>query len=281
MPVFPVTAFAPYDGAFEILNAVRARLHDLMPSLFPNSGSILDTTQASTQQHFNNGYRRFQDELTDAGAERFKGDIVIPNIPATTNFDPASLSSIDWFGCFDGTNRIASPVLPSDLVLPLWMSERPAGSMSAFPDPDQPNMRCRTDGLWMGQKTQRNCQWEWRGDVIYYPGATCVMDFRIGYRLYLPDIIDVGTTRWFQQAVPLMRCSDPLAWWICTEFATAEAARPGVSPMMMQLALSCKAEAMAATKLWSNRDVMKNERTEVRRIPYGGGSRGQGSYRRY
>lgn len=280
MPVPPIGG-SPYRPAFEILNATRARLHELMPSLFPTSGSILDATQASTQQHFNNAYQRFKDELTDSGAERFKGDIIIPNVPATTNFDPSALNSIDWFGCDNGSGHFDTPALPGNLILPLWMSERPTGSLSAFPHPDQPNMRCFTDGLPMCQKFQRNGAWEWREDTIFYPGSTVAMDFRIGYRLALPDIIDVGTKRWFLCDVPLAGCSDAMSWWTCAEFATAEAAKPNAPTMILQLAMNCKAEAMAATKLWANRDVMKNERTEVRRAPYGGGSRGQGNYRRW
>ncbi len=118
-------------------------------------------------------------------------------------------------------------------------------------------------------------------DAIYIPGALNVQDFRIRYRLYLPDIVDVGTKRWFTQQVPLMRCQDPLAWWLCMEFAAAEAARSDIpSDMLMAIAgvaTRAESEARAATDKWINRDVMKNERTEAVRVPYGGGSRGQGS----
>jgi hypothetical protein len=252
-----------------------------MPSLFPTSGKILDETQASTQQAFNNGYRRFQDALCDAGAERFQAETVIYSIPPVTNYDPASQCSISWFTFFDGTNFQPGPLLPNNLILPLWMSERPAvvpgGQGFPFPRVDEPNMRTMTDGLEMYQKRQRNGQWEWRGDAIYFPGATIAVDFRIRFRAYLPDIDNVGTTRWWLAPVPIMRCVDPLSWWICTEFATARAADGDATEQMLAAAAACKEEAQAATVLWANRDVMKNQRDDVRRIPYGGGSRGRGN----
>lgn len=284
MPVVaPVNAY-PYDTAFSILNASRLRLSELkMPSLYPYRGSVLDATQASTQQAFNSAYRRFQDELADAGADRFYGDAIINGIPPVTNFDPAVLCWISWSGCFDGNGFFQTPALPPDLILPLWMSERPTGSYAPLPcHPDEPNMKMYTDGLPMWRKTIWNRCWEWREDAIYYPGSQCSMDFRVRYRLYLPDLIDSGPQRWYQQFVQIMRCQDPLSWWIACEFLIAESTRTDTPPQAaMQAASSAaaaEARAKAATDKWVNRDVMKNQRTEARRIPYGGGSRGQGGW---
>jgi hypothetical protein len=269
---------APYDNATIIMNAARFRLNDKMPSLFPTSGKILDETQASTQQAFNNAYRRFQDALCDAGAERFQAETVIPNVPPTTNLDPAAQCSLSWNGFFDGTNNFTNPVLPSNLILPLWMSDRVAGTQFRFPDVDNPNMRVMVDGLQSFPKYQLNGQWEWRGDAIYFPGTTAAVDFRIRYRAYLPDIDNAGATRWFQQPVPVMRCVDPMAWWVCAEFAAARSADGDASEQMLAVAVACKEEAVEATKFWANRDVMKNERADVRRQPYGRGSRASGRY---
>ncbi len=270
MPAVPSPAAAVYDSATSILNAVRARLSHLMPSLFPYSGNILDLPQASTQQIFNNGWRRFQDALCDAGSKRFQSEIVIVGIPPTANFDPASQNSISWFQCFDGSDYTTTPVLPSDLVTPLWICERPTDSLCAFPWPDEPNMDLYLDGLPMCQKYQYNGCWEWRGEVIYYPGAIQSVDFRIRYRQQVPDIVDVGNQRWFTQSVPMARCQDPLSWWIVVEAATAEAAKPNPPSGIIGLAASAQAQAIEATKKYANRDVMLDERTEARRIPYGG-----------
>ncbi len=268
---------AIYDPAFSILDAARARLAHLMPSLFPFTGNILGYTQANTQQMLNSAWRRFQDALCDAGSKRFQSDIVIVGLPPTANYDPAVQNSISWFQCFDGTNYTTTPVLPSDLVIPLWMAERQTDIFSPFPWPDTPNMDLYLDGLPMNQKQFRNGCWEWRGDVIYYPGATQSVDFRIRYRYNLPDIVDVGTTRWFQQPVPMVRCQDPLSWWLVCEVATAEAAKPDSPAKVVALAQSAQMQALEATKKYVNRDVMLDERTEARRIPYGAASGQQGS----
>lgn len=247
-----------------------------MPSLFPYTGNILGYTQANTNQMFNNAYRKFQDAMFDAGSKRFQEDVIIPAIPATTNYDPAVQNSISWFQCFDGNNYTTTPVLPSNLVIPLWICERQAGSSFNFPWPDTPNMDMFLDGLPMNQKYAYNGCWEWRGDVLYYPGATQSVDFRIRYRYNLPDILDVGNVRWFQAPVPMVRCQDPLAWWLVVEVAMAEAAKPDSPAKVVQLAQSAQMQAMEATKKYVNRDVMLDERTEARRIPYGSASQSSG-----
>lgn len=284
MPVGPPVVGGVYDSATSILNSVRFRLNDRMPSLAATSGKILDETQASTQQAFNNGWRSMQNTLCDEGFERFQGDAAIPFIPAVTNLDPAAVCSLSWFQVFDGTNYQTNPTLPQDLILPLWISERPSVAQSpvptqnlfAFPDVNCPNMKCMTDGLQSCRKYQRNAQWEWRGDAIYYPGATIPVDFRIRYRRRLPDIEDVGLTRWWNIAIPILDCQDALSWRICAEFAAARAADGDATEQMLAVAQACEEKAMAAIKLLSNRDIMKNERDDVRRIPYGYGSRGRG-----
>lgn len=277
MPVIlPPLPSTNYDSATTILNAARVRLNDKIQTLVGVRGTILGETDPLTNQAFNNGYRRFQDGLVDAGSERFSGQVIISQVPIVGSYDPASQCSMSWFGMFDGVNNFSTPALPNNLILPLWMSERPSGSNSPFPSPNTPNMFCATDGLPMYPKGQRNACWEWREDAIWFPGATITVDFLIRYRSYLADLVDVGTTRWFQQSVPIMRCSDPLSWWVCAEFAAARASDGSIGAQMLSVAAQCKAEAVEATKRWVNQEIQKNQRLDVRRIPYGSSSRGGG-----
>ena len=275
MPLLPPIPGVAYDDVTTILNSVRMRLNDRIQTLAGVRGTILGETDPLTGQAFNNGYRRFQDALVDAGSERFSDQVIISSVPQVGSSDPASQCSLSWFGMFDGAFNWQTPALPNNLILPLWMSERPTGSNSPFPNPDMPNMWCATDGLPMNPKRQNNGCWEWRNDAIWFPGATSTVDFFIRYRAYLPDIVDSGTRRWFQQPVPIMRCQDPLSWWVCAEFAAARGADG--TPELLAVAAQCEAKAMAATKLWTNQQAMKNERLDVRRIPYGGWNRGSGS----
>lgn len=274
-------ATAPYDIVNSILNAARFRVNDSITTLVSISGNILDETAAATQQAFNNAYRRFQDACCDEGVERFEDEIIIPNIPIVVNLDPSALCSISWFEFFDGATTTGTPVLPQNLILPLWMSERPSVTSGVnpfiFPRPEMPNMKCYTDGLPMFQKQQRNRCWEWKKDTIFFPGALINVDFRIRFRAYLADIVDGGGLRWFEQPLPMMRCQDPMSLWVAYEFAMARAADGDAAEQMMMAAKGFRDEAIEATKKFVNRDIMKNERTNVRRLPYGGGSRGQGN----
>lgn len=280
MPTLPPTVASNYDSVTDLLNASRFRLNDKISSLYPTGGKILDETTASTQQAVFNAFRKIQDLLCDFGAERFQAEVIIPDIPVVTSQDPASQISLSWSEYFDGSNFSSTPVLPDNLILPLWIAERPSGQNCPFPRVDNPNMTCCTDGLPMLPKQQRNGCWEWRGDTIYAPGATVTVDWRIRYRAYLQDIKDVGNVRWWNQVVPIMRCQDALSALVCAEFASARAAAaaPGMAGNLMGMAKGFMDQGMAATKLLANRDVMKNQRDDVRRQPYGGGSRGRGGY---
>ncbi len=280
MPISPGGGFSPYDNLTTILNSARFRLNDKLKSLKAFSGKILEETDPSTQQAVNNAWREMQSQLSGLGVERFKGDIIIPNIPPITSQDPASTESMSWFEFFDGSNFQTTPILPSDLIIPLWMSCRPSGSNFQFPPADRPNMRNKVDGLDLTYKWNAygGYQWEWRDEKISWPGFLVAVDFRIGYRKYLNDFNDIGTQRWWALPVPLIRCQDPFSKWLCYEFCLARGADGDAQEQMLAVAAACKDEAMDATKIYANDTAMKNQRDDVRRIPYGRAARGGGGY---
>jgi hypothetical protein len=249
-----------------------------MPTLVAISGKILDEYQATTQQLFNSGYRRLQNELTDLGVEKFSSETVIFNIPIVTNLDPSSSCWMSFSQFFDGTNYYTAPVLPSTLIIPLWLSERQNGTNLPFPPVNRPNMRNYMDGLPGNGKYIYNGAWEWRNETLYFPGALQAVDFRMRYRASYPPIVDNGSTPWFQQTVPILRCGDALAWWVCFEFATSRMADGDSSNATAQVAQTFKTEAQGTTELMVNQTVMKNQRNNVRQIPYGGRGRGLSSF---
>jgi hypothetical protein len=165
------------------------------------------------------------------------------------------------------------------------MSERASGQNASFPSPDMPNMVLRSDGVPKYTKVVFNRFWQWRNDTLYYPGAVQEVDFWIYFQSYLPDPADVGNQRWFNTQVPIMRCQDPLCWWLCREFAIAMAADQKTDPMVAQQAATfaslCESQGEAATKKLVNRDIGPRERGDVRRHPYGngGGSGGRANSR--
>lgn len=282
MPVVPPTGPSVYDSVNSILNATRLRLHHRMPSLVAYSGSVLNETQASTQQALNNAYRKLQAVMANAGSSTFEQSIVIEGIPKVSQsaLDPATECWISWFGCSDGVNQYTSPTLPADLMTPLWMSERWNGSNQPFPSPRTPNMQCCVDGIPKYRKTNSNGCWQWRGEVIYYPGSFQTEDFWIYYQAYLPDIIDAGNIRWFQQNVRIMRCQDALSCWLCREFCMSMSNEPELTyDLRLQLVgavAGFESEAMAATRLLVSPDKKRKQRTNYSRLPFAGGGQGSG-----
>lgn len=276
MPISPPSPAGVYDSLNTILNSARFRLNDKLKSLQPFNGKILDETIPSTQQAVNNAWRKFQSALSGFGVEKYKGEVIISNVPPTTNMDPASKCSLSWFNFFDGTNYSATPILPSELIIPLWMSERTAGQNRPFPRPEEPNMRNMPDGLTLTYKFQANREWEWRDEILWIPGAIIAKDFRIGYRKYLRDFVDVGARRWWTLDVPLIRCQDPFSWAICAEFCFARAADGDAAEQMLAVAESCQDQADKAARTYANDTAMKNQRDNQRRIPYGRHGRGRG-----
>ena len=206
-----------YDIALSILNAAKQRLGDRLPTLLAAQPQILDHTQAFAQQAFNNAWRRLQDILAGLGCSRLKSETILLNFPANTNLDPSSQQWIDGSGSFNGTGG-AGFTLPVDTVEVLEVWERPTGGANQnFMETDR-----MFNGLPAVPKVQWNLVWEWRGDRMYMPGATVATDFRLRYSAYLADMTDSGTTPWFLQSVPIMRCLDALALLICAEVAASK-----------------------------------------------------------
>lgn len=253
-----------------------------MSTLIAVSGTILKETEPSTQQAFNSAYRKLQAVMAKAGSATFEQNIVIKGIPPVSQdaLDPATECWISTQGCSDGADEFSTPALPSDLMTPLWMSERWNGSMQPIPGARVPNMRCMVDGLDNVQKTNYNGQWQWRGEVIYYPGSLQTMDFRIYYQKYLPDMVDVGQAPWFEQNVPITRCQDALSQWLCREFAMMQAANPELdADVRGQWTLAVptfEAEAMDTTAGLVSPDKKRKQRTNYSRLPFAGGGRGGG-----
>lgn len=178
----------PMDSTNDVLNAARVRLNADMPALFPLNGHILDRTQASTQQGFNNAWRRFQEELVNLGFQVLIQEVILLNCPIVASLDPAVQTHVNWTEFGDGVTDYPSPVLPSDLIQPFKIWERVSGLNSAFPV--QPNVELVLDGLPAVPKVQANRFWEWRNNAIYLPGSLLPMDLRIRYIKYYPDFVD-------------------------------------------------------------------------------------------
>ena len=152
--------------------------------------------------------------------------------------------------------------------------------MQQFPDPRRPNMPFLPDGLPKWRKTNWNPGAEWRGEIIYYPGALVMEDFLLRYQRYLPDLNDVATTPWFEQGVPIMRSGEAHSYWICREFCMSasndETLDPDVRQQYLAAVAGFETMALAATRLLVSPDKKRKQRMNVVRQPFAGGGGGGG-----
>jgi len=237
----------PYDIANTILNAARVRLNSDVETLIPIGGELLDNTQPFIQQAFNSGFRKLQEFLADQGFARLEQEIILSGYPPLPSIDPAVQPWLDWTGSFDGATFSATPQLPQDFISPLWVKERPTGSVESFADMDR-----ISNGMPSVPKVQWNLMWEWRDDKLYFPGSVRQMDLRMRYAAYLPDIADVGTTPWFMQPVPITRCLESMTNYLCAEICAAR-------EQMDWAAAYATAAEMAAQQIF-NRDDAESKR---------------------
>lgn len=282
----PPSLIAPYDNWGTIFNAANARLGKKMPSLYTTSGALMSLPQETSRQLANNAWRRLQDGMVDCGSKRFQSEVFLYGIPSVSgSTDPSLVCQLSWGGFTDPYgNVIQSWALPSDLMYPLWLSERWTGNNLPFPSPNKPNMNPRPDGIPRYQKQPYNGTWQWKQDAIFFPGATYSMDFWVYYRNYLPDATDVAASaRWWDSPVQIMRCQDPLAWWVCREYAVSMSVDPNTNDTAAAkwgtAAAGFEAQAIDATKKLVNRDFdIDNRGPGERRRPYGGGGGGGNSW---
>lgn len=252
----------PYDSVNDVLNTVRTRLNDALPSLYPTGGAVLGNTQPFMQQVTNTAWRKFQNHLANLGYQKLQGKAVITGLPVVASRDPASEAYINWFNYFDGVNLFDSPVLPDDLLSPLVLKERVSGQNAQFVP-----MQLALDGIPSFVKQNYSRVWEWRDDAIYMPGSMSIMDIQVLYVKRLPDFADVASTRWFTQQVQIANGLDSFAWFICSEICRDT---PDVQQAFQLLGEN-------AANLVMNRDIKLKQRVNVRRQPRSG--RGQhGAY---
>lgn len=255
MPIIPPILTAPYDIVDAVLNVARVRINDAIASI---NGDILTDTQPFTQVMTNIAWRKLQEYLANLGYTRSKQEVILSGIPPVTDFDPATQVSLSWSGYYNGSGYQIppdAPALPQDMILPLRLWERSsAGAWSFCP------MSQALDGLPAQQKFPANGFWEWREDAIYMPGSTITEDIRMRYAAFLPDFADQGPVPWYQQPVPIMRCMDPLAYYIAAEAA---------APRADLDAETFASKGQETAKLIFNREVQQKQRVTATRRPYG------------
>jgi hypothetical protein len=137
-------------------------------------------TDAVLLPYVNSAYRKLQRALGNAGGGGFLTDNVTLIVPAVTTPDPSLQVSI--------TDSTPPPnQLPTDLLLPSKMWERPNASTQDFIEmvdlSQHGGLPSRAQGLTLSV-------WEWRGDGVYFLGATQDTQIRLRYLKAYPDFTD-------------------------------------------------------------------------------------------
>lgn len=132
--------------------------------------------------YVNAAYRTIQRGLAMAGAPLFRTDDVLLIVTAIA-VDVSAQTVIN-----DATP--APNQLPQNLLEPLKIWERQSGSNDSFVEMIDLTYK---GGLPSREQAERLIEWEWRGDGIYFVGATINTQIRLRYRRSLDDLID-GTS---------------------------------------------------------------------------------------
>jgi hypothetical protein len=167
----PVVGSSAYNTAGQITALVRSLLNDSQGNLF---------TDALLLPYVNSAYRKMQRAIANAGAGGFIQDDVLLVVTAVTQTDTSLQVSI--------TDATAPPnQLPTDLLFPLKIWERPNGSTQDFLEMVDLSQH---GGLPSRAQDVTLSVWEWRADGIYFLGATQDTQIRLRYLKAYPDLTD-------------------------------------------------------------------------------------------
>lgn len=218
MPVVNPPSGDPYATVGEVLQLARVIVND---AFGPNglAGDLLSNTQPYTPILLQSAWEQLQDELADAGVESLVKETILTAVPAVTAIDPSVTTYITWDGYFDGTTLqpigVGIPVLPFDMIQPaargVW--ERVTGSGSSFSE-----VTPWDSGLPEGYHSDKLRWYEWRDDKLFFKGATQILDLKLRYLAYRPELAASGTID-DNELVPIMRSKRAMAYLVASEFA--------------------------------------------------------------
>jgi hypothetical protein len=171
----PVVGSSAYNTAEQILSLVRSLLNDSAGNLF---------TDAVLLPYVNSAYRKTQRALSAAGQETFLTDDILLVVPAIAAVDPSAQVFIN--DCTAPPNQ-----LPTDLLVPLGVWERPNGSSDDFTLMTDVTARGGLPSIEQGETLGI---WEWRQDGLWFVGATEDTQIRLRYQKTFPDFTDGTST---------------------------------------------------------------------------------------
>lgn len=243
----PSVQTGTYPIAEDVLQLARSMINDMLRDV---NGRILTDTAPFTLIYLNAAIRKTQRYFANNGLENYiKDNVILTGIPPCTSTDPSTQVFISPTGYFDGTKMNAQPTLPSDLIVPLAVWERPTGTGGSF----TPVNPVRGDGLPSRTPGQTFDDWEWRNDNLNFVGCINQSDLKLRYEAAIPRILSGANLA--QTSIPLRDAEDALGAGMCWRFAWARGSEMRVE----------------AKKLWEdemdqviNRFVRKDQRIAYR-----------------
>jgi hypothetical protein len=167
----PVVGSSAYNTAGQITALVRSLLNDSQGNLF---------TDTVLLPYANSAYRKVQRAISNGGGGGFIQDDVLLVVTAVTQTDTSLQLSI--------TDATAPPnQLPTDLLVPVKLWERPNGSNDDFLEMVDLSQH---GGLPSRAQDVTLSVWEWRADGLYFLGATRDTQIRLRYLKAYPDLTD-------------------------------------------------------------------------------------------
>lgn len=238
------------DPVITAVNAANTRLNGKVETLQAIGGQVIGNTQAFSQQVVNDAWRKLQNRLADMRYSGLQQEQIFLDVPASANPDPVSQVRFDFNGYFDGVTNWPAFALPSALIRPYELTERPTGTQNIFTEMDPVPW-----ALPRVVKAAWNREWLWRNNALYMPGASSATDITMLYAALLADFLD-GVNPWFQQTIPLLNSVDAFADYICREIAVARGDFDGA--MAFQASAERNAMLIADQDSTQGKSVMKN-----------------------
>ena len=249
-----------------ITNLVRSDIRDDMAGNTNTLGEgqiLVDNTSVSVtmMNFFNSAVRELCRQLRIQQAPMLIVDnYIIANIPPMNGpmglavADPSVQVAIGANGYFDGTEWHGAYALPTGVYQVVRCWERQTSSNDNFQDMGEPSNGMA--GVYQGQGWGR---WEWRQNMVWTPGSLDNRDLRIRFLLTLnapfTSTINPATTY-----LPIMDCEESVARKIGRMYARRQGGT------MYQIAMQ---EEQAATKMFLNEEVKRQQGTEYQTLAYG------------
>ena len=248
----PVLASSAYVTAEDVLNRIRVILNDSEVA----GGDVLTDSAPYTFTLLDSAFERVQIELASVGVETLEAETWLIGLPIMPSTDPEARMIIDDSGTRIiypngvGNTFASSPILPVDLVMPMYVKERQTNTTQ-----EAVRMFCKNDGLLSLPQQNFLIDYQWRSDGLYTRGALQSQDLKIVYEKQLAKLAAAT------DPVPIRGVTNAAAYFGAELFAKS---RGGVVSAQFKL------DAMEEIFLLKQVAARRRQRKQVRRRPYSG-----------